>query len=45
MNLDPGSGVTLCCPPGNSQGRVFQVTFLDSKKSLNLNIFLKQFKW
>lgn len=24
---------------------VFQITFLDSKKSLNLNIFLKQFKW
>lgn len=22
-----------------------EVTFLDSKKSLNLNIFLKQFKW
>lgn len=24
---------------------VFQITFLDSKKSLNLNIFLKQFRW
>lgn len=28
----------------NGRG-VFQITFLDSKKSLNLNIFLKQFKW
>lgn len=34
-------------PPCTSQRRraVFQVTFLDSKKSLHLNIFLKQFKW
>lgn len=27
------------------RGSVFQITFLDAKKSLNLNIFLKQFKW
>ena len=26
-------------------GSLFQITFLDSKKSLSLNIFLKQFKW
>lgn len=33
-------------PPGaRLPVRVFQITFLDSKKSLNLNIFLKQFKW
>lgn len=42
-----GSDGGLCAAlRGQHQGRgVFQITFLDSKKSLNLNIFLKQFKW
>lgn len=45
VGVGPGLG-GACPPPQALMGRdVFQITFLDSKKSLNLNIFLKQFKW
>lgn len=40
-----GGGAPRLLRVPDSRPRVFQITFLDSKKSLNLNIFLKQFKW
>lgn len=45
LGLRPGRGAPCHRQTPAHGWAVFQITFLDSKKSLNLNIFLKQFKW